>query len=45
MLAIPTAATHVLPDSGSFAGDIVAVVIAIATFALLYWAISLFDRV
>jgi hypothetical protein len=39
------AITHVLPDSGSFAGDIVAVVIAIVTFAILYWAISLFDRV
>jgi hypothetical protein len=39
------AVTHVLPDSGSFAGDIVAVVIAVVTFAILYWAISLFDRV
>ena len=39
------AVTHVLPDSGGFAGDIVAVVIAIVTFAILYWAISLFDRV
>lgn len=45
MLTIPAAVTHVLPDSGSFAGDIVAVVIAIATFAVLYWAINLFDRV
>jgi hypothetical protein len=45
MLTIPLAVTHVLPDSGSFAGDIVAVVIAVVTFAILYWAISLFDRV
>ncbi|HEV7461953.1 MAG TPA: hypothetical protein VGN78_15555 [Solirubrobacteraceae bacterium] len=45
MLSIPLAVTHVLPDSGSFAGDVVAVVIAIATFAILYWAINLFDRV
>jgi hypothetical protein len=39
------AVTHVLPDPGSFAGDVVAVVIAVVTFAILYWAISLFDRV
>lgn len=45
MLTSPLAVTHVLPDSGSFAGDIVAVVIAVVTFAILYWAISLFDRV
>jgi hypothetical protein len=45
MLTIPLAVTHVLPDSGSFAGDVVAVVIAVVTFAILYWAISLFDRV
>jgi hypothetical protein len=45
LLAIPLAVTHALPDSGSFAGDIVAVVIAVVTFAILYWAISLFDRV
>jgi hypothetical protein len=45
MLTIPLAVTHVLPDSGSFAGDVVAVVIAVVTFALLYWTISLFDRV
>ena len=45
MLSVPLAVTHVLPDSGSFAGDIVAVVIAIVTFAILYWAIGLFDRV
>ena len=45
MVNVPLAVTHVLPDSGSFAGDIVAVVIAVATFAILYWAISLFDRV
>jgi hypothetical protein len=45
MLTIPLAVTHLLPNSGSFAGDVVAVVIAIVTFALLYWAISLFDRV
>ena len=45
MLSIPLAVTHVLPDSGSFAGDVVAVVIAIATFVILYWAINLFDRV
>jgi hypothetical protein len=45
MLSIPLAVTHVLPDSGSFAGDVVAVVIAIATFGILYWAINLFDRV
>ena len=45
MLTVPVAVTHVLPDSGSFAGDVVAVVIAVVTFAILYWAISLFDRV
>ena len=45
MLPSLLAVTHVLPDSGSFAGDIVAVVIAVVTFAPLYWAISLFDRV
>ena len=42
---VALAVTHVLPDSGSFAGDAVAVAIAVATFALLYWAISLFDRI
>jgi hypothetical protein len=45
MPAIPLAVTHVLPDSGSFPGDVVAVAIAVVTFAILYWAISLFDRV
>jgi hypothetical protein len=45
MLTTLFAVTHVLPDSGSFAGDVVAVVIAVVTFAILYWAISLFDRV
>jgi hypothetical protein len=39
------AVTNVLPGSGSFAGDVVAVAIAIVTFALLYWAINLFDRI
>ncbi len=39
------AVTHVLPDSGSFGGDVVAVAIAVATFAILYWLIGLFDRV
>ena len=39
------AVTNVLPHSGSFAGDLVAVAVAIATFAILYWAINLFDRV
>jgi hypothetical protein len=45
MLTTLLAVTHVLPDSGSSAGDVVAVAIAVVTFALLYWAISLFDRV
>jgi hypothetical protein len=45
MLTTLLAVTHVLPDSGSIAGDIVAVAIAVVTFAILYWAISLFDRV
>jgi hypothetical protein len=42
---INLAASHLLPSSGSFAGDLIAVAIAIVTFALLCWAISLFDRV
>ncbi len=45
MLTIRLAVTHVLPDSGSIVGDVVAVAIAVVTFAILYWAISLFDRV
>jgi hypothetical protein len=39
------AVSNLLPKSGSFAGDLVAVAIAILTFAILYWAIELFDRV
>ena len=39
------AVTHVLPDSGSFAGDLVAVATAVVTFALLYLTISWFDRI
>ena len=39
------AVTHVLPNSGSFAGDLVAVAIAIVTFALLYLTINWFDRI
>jgi hypothetical protein len=42
---MPAAVTNVLPHSGSFAGDLVAVAIAVVTFALLYWAIDLFDRI
>jgi hypothetical protein len=42
---IKLAASDLLPSSGSFAGDLIAVAIAIVTFAILYWAISLFDRV
>jgi hypothetical protein len=41
----PLAVTNVLPNSGSFAGDLVAVAIAVLTFVFLYWAINLFDRV
>jgi hypothetical protein len=37
--------THVLPASGSFAGDLVAVAIAVVTFALLYLTINWFDRI
>jgi hypothetical protein len=39
------AVTNVLPSSGSFGGDLVAVAIAFVTFALLYWAIGLLDRI
>ena len=39
------AVTNVLPSSGSFAGDLVAIAIAIVSFAVLYWAIDLFDRI
>jgi len=42
---VSSAVTNLLPSSGSFGGDVVAVVVAIVTFALLYWTISLFDRV
>jgi hypothetical protein len=45
MSSVLLATSDLLPSSGSFAGDVVAVVIAIATFALLYWAIDLFDRI
>jgi hypothetical protein len=45
MIALQPAASSLLPSSGSFAGDLIALAIAIATFALLYWAIDLFDRV
>ena len=38
------AVTNVLPSSGSFAGDLVAIAIAIVSFAVLYWAIDRFDR-
>jgi hypothetical protein len=43
--ALTVATTDLLPESGSFGGDVVAVAIAILTFAILYWAIDLFDRV
>jgi hypothetical protein len=39
------AASHLLPSSGSLAGDLVAVAVALVTFAILYWAIDLFDRI
>jgi hypothetical protein len=39
------AASDLLPSGGSFAGDLISVAIAVVTFAILYWAISLFDRV
>ncbi len=39
------AVTNLLPSSGSFAGDLVAVAVAIVTFAILYWAIDVFDRI
>jgi hypothetical protein len=39
------AASDLLPSSGSFAGDLIAVAVAVVTFAILYWAITLFDRV
>ena len=42
---IRAAAANLLPSSGSFAGDVVAVAVALVTFAILYWAINLFDRV
>jgi len=42
---IRAAAAHLLPSSGSFAGDLVAVAIGLVTFVILYWAINLFDRV
>jgi hypothetical protein len=39
------AASHILPGPGSLAGDLIAIAIGIVTFAILYWAINLFDRV
>jgi hypothetical protein len=39
------AASDLLPSAGSFAGDLISVGIAVVTFAILYWAINLFDRV
>jgi hypothetical protein len=45
MITVQLAVTNVLPSSGSFAGDLVAVAVAVVTFAVLYWAIDLFDRI
>ena len=45
MLIVSLAASDLLPSSGSFAGDLVAIGIGIVTFAFLYWAVNLFDRV
>jgi hypothetical protein len=45
MSTMNLAVSDLLPSSGSFAGDLIAVAVAIVTFAILYWAISLFDRV
>jgi hypothetical protein len=45
MSTMNLAVSDLLPSSGSFAGDLIAVAIVIVTFAILYWAISLFDRV
>jgi hypothetical protein len=39
------ATSDLLPSSGSFAGDLIAVAVAVLTFALMYWAIDLFDRI
>jgi len=35
----------ILPGGGSPVADLVAVVIALVLFALLYWAIDLIDRI
>lgn len=40
-----SAASHVLPNSGSLAGDVIAVLVAVAVFALLYWLVDLLARV
>ena len=39
------AATNILPGSTGIGGDIVAVVVAVLLFALLYWAITLIARI
>ncbi|MDQ6749167.1 MAG: hypothetical protein M3Z33_00190 [Actinomycetota bacterium] len=40
-----SAVSHVLPNSGSSAGDVIAVLVAVAVFALLYWLVGLLARV
>jgi hypothetical protein len=38
-------AANIFPGGGSPVADIFAIAIAIALFALLYWAIELIDRI
>jgi hypothetical protein len=38
-------AANIFPGGGSPVADVFAVAIAIALFALLYWAIELIDRI
>jgi hypothetical protein len=39
------AVSDIFPGPGSVGGDAIAVIIGIAAFALLFWMISLLDRV
>jgi hypothetical protein len=42
-VTLELATSNLLPSSGSFAGDVIA--LALVTFALIYWAIDLVDRI
>jgi hypothetical protein len=44
-VTLELATSNLLPSSGSFAGDVIAIALALVTFALIYWAIDLVDRI